>query len=169
MTVWQLKGLSHTWLNRWFLFTARWFYSKWDGLKISPICLLQCCDKISVPAIFSDHRYSHLCSATFSSERVGSSRSPNFEMSISRQENSQSIQTLLSGKQPLNSPSLLKRKLSAYSFHADPARIVCTIVCEACQNASFGDFWLSLAFLRVEAYKSLCVARNSEQLVKFSS
>ena len=55
-------------------------------------------------------------SATFSSERVISSCSPNFEMSISRQDNSQSIQTLLSGKQPLNSPSHLKRELSAYSL-----------------------------------------------------
>ena len=33
-------------------------------------------------------------------------------MSISRQENSQSIQTLLSGKQPLNSPSHSKREPS---------------------------------------------------------
>ena len=65
------------------------------------------------------------------------------------------------------SPFCLRRKLSAYSFHADPARIVCTIVCEACQNASFGDFWLSLAFLRFEAYKSLCVAISSGQLAKF--
>ena len=39
---------------------------------------------------------------------------PSFEMSKSRQENSQSIQTLLSGKQPLNSPS--RFYLSAYSF-----------------------------------------------------
>ena len=36
-------------------------------MKISPICLLQCCDKISVPAIFSDHQYSHLCAALQSS------------------------------------------------------------------------------------------------------
>ena len=55
-------------------------------------------------------------SATFSSERVRSSRSPNFELSISRQENCQSIQTLLSEKLPLNSPFHLKRELSAYSF-----------------------------------------------------
>ena len=37
-------------------------------------------------------------------------------MSISKQENSQSIQTLLSGKQPLNSPSHSKREPSAYSL-----------------------------------------------------
>ena len=45
---------------------------------------------------------------------------PNFEVSISRQGSSQSIQTLLSGKQPLNPPSHLKRKLSAYSFDFSP-------------------------------------------------
>ena len=44
------------------LFIARWCDSKWDGLKISPICLLHCCDKISVPAIFGDHRFRQLCS-----------------------------------------------------------------------------------------------------------
>ena len=57
----QEGSRGHTWPNLWFLYTARWFYSKWDGLKISPICLLQCCDKISVLAIFSNHRYSHRC------------------------------------------------------------------------------------------------------------
>ena len=55
-------------------------------------------------------------SASFSSERVRTSCSPSFEMSINKQENSQSIQTLLSGKQPLNSPSHSKREPSAYSF-----------------------------------------------------
>ena len=31
-----LLNWTHTWPNRWFLFTARWFYSKWDGLKNRP-------------------------------------------------------------------------------------------------------------------------------------
>ena len=55
-------------------------------------------------------------SAAFLSERVRSSRSSNFEMIIRRQDNNQSIQTLLRGKQTLNSPSHLKRELSAYSL-----------------------------------------------------
>jgi len=41
------------------------YFTKWDGLKISPICLFQCFDKISVPAIFSDHRFGQLCSGLF--------------------------------------------------------------------------------------------------------
>ena len=32
-----------------------------DFLDFILICLLKCCDKISVSAIFNDHRYSHLC------------------------------------------------------------------------------------------------------------
>ena len=35
-------------------------YSKWNRLKISPICLLQGFGTISVPSIFSNRRYSHL-------------------------------------------------------------------------------------------------------------
>ena len=54
------------------------------------------------------------------------------------------------------------RRASHATVHA--ACAVCTIVCEACQNASIRDFWLPLAFLRVEAYKSLCVAISSGQL-----
>ena len=33
-----------------------WFRSKWDGLKIGSICLVCCCDKISVPVFYSHHR-----------------------------------------------------------------------------------------------------------------
>ena len=73
-------------------------------------------------------------SAAFSRERVRNSHSPNFEMNISRQENSQSIQTLLSGKQPLNSPSHLKRELSAYSFALFCVRLPASL--ERCVSAN---------------------------------
>ena len=62
-------------------------------------------------------------SATFSNESVRSSCSPNFEMSISRPVNIQSIQTLLSGKQPFDSLFHLKRELSAYSLCGKMGRL----------------------------------------------
>ena len=57
-------------------------------------------------------------SASFSRERVRSTHSPDFEMSISRQENGQSIQTLLRGSS--HSPSPWKRELGAYCFLLSP-------------------------------------------------
>ena len=59
--VYILTQCGHTCPNGLFLFSAGLFYKKLDGLKTSPICKFQCCDKISLPAIFSDHRIGQLC------------------------------------------------------------------------------------------------------------
>ena len=78
-------------------------------------------------------------SAAFSRERVRNSHSPNFEMSITRQENSQSIQTLLSGKQPLNSPSYLKRDPECLFFVA----VSCTMLNQTLANGTLAWVWMS--------------------------